>query len=79
MIGKSIVLACMMCAASGFAAEKLFDGETIIFLKTKTVAASTVIVTKNKKLIVIDGGYPPVFRNEAPHKISLILFRNQVI
>ena len=58
MIGKSIVLACMMCAASGFAAEKLFDGETIIFLKTKTVAASTVIVTKNKKLIVIDGGYP---------------------
>ena len=58
MIGKSIVLACMMCAAGGFAAEKLFDGETFIFLKTKTVAASTVIVTKNKKLIVVDGGYP---------------------
>ncbi len=58
MIGKSIVLACMMCAAGGFAAEKLFDGETIIFLKTKSVAASTVIVTKNKKLIVFDGGYP---------------------
>ncbi|MBQ7651530.1 MAG: MBL fold metallo-hydrolase [Victivallales bacterium] len=59
MIGKSIVLACVMCVASVFAAEeKLFDGETVLFLKTKSIGVSAVIVTKNKKLIVMDGGYP---------------------
>ena len=58
MNGKSILMACMLCAAGGIAAEKLFDGETIIFPKTKSVAASTVIVTKNKKIIVVYGGSP---------------------
>jgi len=58
-VGKSVALACIMCLASVFAAEeRLFDGETVIFLKTKSIGVSAVIVTKNKKLIVMDGGYP---------------------
>ena len=58
MIGKSIALAFLMCMASVFADEKLFNGETVIFLKTKSIGVSAVIVTKNRKLIVMDGGYP---------------------
>ena len=50
-------MACIMCAACAMAEEKMFDGETAIFLKTISIGVSSVIVTKNKKLIVVDGGY----------------------
>ena len=50
------MIACMMCMAGAFAEDKLFGGEKVIFLKTKSIGVSAIIVTKNKKLIVMDGG-----------------------